>query len=142
MGLASFYNDTVTVYNKYTNSDGTETWLPTVLTDVNLVLTHGANVSASGMSDADSAKLFIGYENLLKKYKEPMEWAKLSNSEKAKTFTFASGTDFFVRGDTSEETPLADGFYQYMKKNYDGVFKVSNVDYYTDIMPHMEIGGK
>ena len=52
-----FYNKTVTVYNK-TSDDlmGSETWYATVLKNVRLIVTKGANVSNSGLDSADSAK--------------------------------------------------------------------------------------
>ncbi len=60
-----FYNKTVTVYNK-TSDDlmGSETWYATVLKNVRLIVTKGANVSNSGLDSADSAKLYVRWDFL------------------------------------------------------------------------------
>lgn len=136
-----FYNKTVTVYNKTTDGlMGNETWYPTVLKNVRLLVTKGANVSKSGMDSADAASLYIKFEILsedAKEYLSPKEWLRLA--EKEKYFTFISGEDFFVEGDTCTEEAGED-FFSYMKGKYDNCFKVTNVDRY-ELIPHLEIGG-
>ena len=136
-----FYNKTVTVYNR--SVEGLmekETWCPTVLKDVRLLITKGENVSKSGMESADSAKLFIKTNNLSKEYKKPLEWQNLSTEDKAKTFTLASGADFFVEGDTTAEVPTESDFFSHMKEKYDNCFKVTDVDVF-ELIPHLEVGG-
>lgn len=123
-----FYNKTVTVYNR--SVEGLmekETWYPTVLKDVRLLIT-------------DSAKLFIKTNNLSKEYKKPLEWQNLSAEDKAKTFTLTSGVDFFVEGDTTAEVPAESDFFSYMKEKYDNCFKVTNADVF-ELIPHLEVGG-
>lgn len=137
-----FYNKTVTVYNR--SVEGLmekETWYPTVLEGVRLLITKGENVSKSGMESADSAKLFIKTNNLSKEYKKPLEWQNLSAEDKAKSFTLASGVDFFVEGDTSVEVPTESDFFTYMKQKYDNCFKVTNADVF-ELIPHLEVGGR
>lgn len=136
-----FYNKTVTVYNR--SVDGlmeTETWYPTVLKNVRLLVTKGANVSKSGMENADTVKLFIKTDNLSKEYKKPLEWQNIDAESKAESFTLTSGVDFFVEGDTSHEPMQETDFYSYMKQKYDNCFRVSNVDVY-ELIPHLEVGG-
>ena len=136
-----FYNKTVTVYNR--SVEGLmekETWHPTVLEGVRLLITKGENVSKSGMESADSAKLFIKTNNLTKKYKKSLEWQNLNAEDKAKTFTLTSGVDFFVEGDTTAEVPMENDFFSYMKEKYDNCFKVTNVDVF-ELIPHLEVGG-
>ena len=136
-----FYNKTVTVYNRTTEGlMEKETWHPTVLKDVRLLITKGENVSKSGMESADSAKLFIKTSNLSKEYKKPLEWQNLSTEDKAKTFTLTSGVDFFVEGDTTSEVPTESDFFSYMKEKYDNCFKVTNADVF-ELIPHLEVGG-
>ena len=136
-----FYNKIVTVYNR--TVDGLmekETWYPTVLKNVRLLVTKGANVSKSGMSSADAASLYVKFDLLpdgSKKYMAPKAWCNLQ--DKTDYFTFTSGEDFFVEGDTSGEE-ISDNFFQYMKDKYDNCFKVTNVDVY-DLIPHLEVGG-
>lgn len=136
-----FYNKTVTVYNRTVDGlMGTETWYPTVLKDVRLLINRGENVSKNGMESADSAKLFIKTNNLSKAYKKPLEWQNLSAEDKANAFTLTSGVDFFVEGDTSGETITESDFFSYMKETYDNCFKITNADVY-ELIPHLEVGG-
>ena len=136
-----FYNKVVTVYNKTTDDlMGTETWYPTVLENVRLLVTKGANVSKSGMDSADAASLYVKFELLpegAKEYLPPKAWQ--NSAEKENYFTFTSGEDFFVEGDTSSEEQT-EGFFSYMKEKYDNCFKVTNVDRY-ELIPHLEVGG-
>lgn len=135
-----FYHKTVTVYNRSVEGlMGKETWFPTVLKDVRLLITKGENISKSGMESADSARLFIKTDNLPKEYKKPLEWQNLSAEDKALAFTLTSGADFFVEGDTSAEEPETD-FFSYMKEKYDNCFKITNVDVF-ELIPHLEVGG-
>ena len=138
-----FYNKTVTVYNK-TSDDlmGTETWYATVLENVRLLVTKGANVSKSGMDSADAASLYVKPELLqdgCKKYLPAKEWLRMPDKCKEFFFTFASGEDFFVEGDTTREE-YTEEFFSCMKEKYDNCFKVTNVDRY-ELIPHLEVGG-
>lgn len=135
--MDEFYSKTVTVYNKTTAEDtsGTETWYATVLTNVRLLVAKGANIATSGLTSADSARLSIP---LPAHYLQPVAWQKEEN--KAGFFTFTSGEDFFVEGDTHEEDTTQDDFFSYMKAKYDNCFKVTTCDKY-DLIPHLEVGG-
>lgn len=136
-----FYNKTVTVYNKAVDGlMGTETWYATVLRNVRLLVTKGANITKSGRDNADTAKLHVRMDMLpkgSKLYLPPKEWER--SAEKEKYFTFTSGEDFFVEGDTSSETP-EDEFFAYMEQKYDNCYMVTNVDRY-ELIPHLEVGG-
>lgn len=138
-----FYNKTVTVYNK-TKSGlmGTETWYPTVLKNVRLLVTKGANITKSGKDNADAATLFIKPDLLSetsKSYLPAKEWLRMPDKCKENFFTFNSGEDFFVEGDTTVEEPK-EQFFAYMKDKYDNCFKVTTVDRY-ELIPHLEVGG-
>ena len=141
MGI--FYDKTVTLYNRTVTGGvmGGETWIPTVFTDVRLLINKGANIVATSMNDADGAKLHIDRGELPKPYLPPIEWKALSDIEKAQNFTLTSGQDFFVEGDTSAETVKSDDFFSYMKGKYANCYKITNVDIY-DLIPHFEIGGR
>ena len=138
-----FYNKTVTVYNKTIDGVmGIEMWYPTMLENVRLLVTKGANTSKSGLESADAANLYIKPELLpedTKGYLTPKAWQ--NTEEKEKYFTFTGGEDFFVEGDTTGEEITEDGFFSYMKEKYDNCFKVTNVDEYELIL-HLEVGGK
>lgn len=138
-----FYNKTVTVYNK-TSKDlmGMETWYPTVLQNVRLLVTKGANISKSGMDSADAASLYIKPELLQdahKGYLPSKEWRRMPDKCKSFFYTFTSGEDFFIEGDTSQEEQVEE-FFTYMKEKYDNCFKVTNVDRY-ELISHLEVGG-
>lgn len=140
-----FYNKTVTVWNKST--DGlweNETWIPTVIENVRLLVSRGNNIQNSGNVSADSARLHImdGISIPDKPYIEPGEWRKLTLSEKEGCFTLETDEDsFFVEGDASEADVSQGDFFGYMKQNYTNCFKITSVDRF-DIIPHYEVWGK
>lgn len=149
------YGKTITVFNKYVNQKDEIFWYPTVIKGVQLIVDKSANIEKTGLDTADTATLHVLYrmtsdEKVVadKKYLEPKKWAKQINDTLGHTVTFASG-DFFIEGEYDEKM-IADedyqsrrdgGFYDYMNKNYDNVFLITNVGTYT-LIPHFEIGGK
>ena len=42
---------------------------------------------------------------------------------------------------SSQDTDKAN-FFEYMRKQYDNIFKVASVARYEDVLPHFEVGGK
>nr|DAG22719.1 MAG TPA: hypothetical protein [Caudoviricetes sp.] len=132
-------NKTVTLFNRF--YDGTkECWYPTLLSGVDLVVTKGINVSQGNKADADTAKLYVEDAVLQKRYLAPLVYARQEHPEEYMTFT--EGKDFFVEGDaTSQDTDKAN-FFEYMRKQYDNIFKVASVVRYEDVLPHFEVGGK
>lgn len=142
MGMEMFYNKTVTLFNRFCDPDTEEErYYPTILEHVNLVETKGANVSKSGMDGADAATLFLDLSKTEKPYIEPKEWAALPDVEKMNFITFTPAEDFFVKGSCTGATLPECGVYEWMRNNYDAVYKVKHVDRYCDIMPHLEVGG-
>lgn len=140
--MGFFDNKTVTLFNRSFNAETEEeTYYPTLLEGVDLVETKGANVSKSGMDSADAAKLFVCIGDVNKTYMEPKAWDALTEDEKKNYITFHSTEDFFVKGDqTAVDLPETDA-YEWMRNNFDDVYKVTNIDKYEDILPHFEIGG-
>lgn len=140
--MGFFDNKTVTLFNRSFNAETEEeTYYPTLLEGVDLVETKGANVSKSGMDSADAAKLFVCIGDVNKTYIEPKAWDALTEDEKKNYITFHSTEDFFVKGDqTAVDLPETDA-YEWMRNNFDDVYKVTNIDKYEDILPHFEIGG-
>lgn len=140
--MGFFDNKTVTLFNRLFNAETEEeTYYPTLLEGVDLVETKGANVSKSGMDSADAAKLFVCIDDVNKTYMEPKAWDALTEDEKKNYITFHSTEDFFVKGDqTAADLPETD-VYEWMRNNFDDVYKVTNIDKYEDILPHFEIGG-
>lgn len=143
MGL--FYNDTVTLFNRFYDPDTDETkYYPALLENVNLVETKGANVTKSGLDSADAAKLFVDFADLGKmgkSYMDPKAWDELPEAEKPNYITFHPTEDFFIKGDqTGLELPESCA-YEWVHDNMDAVYKVTTVDKYEDIMSHFEVGG-
>lgn len=136
-----FYNKTITIFNQAFDSDdllAKTTWYATVLHNVRLLETKGANIATSGIADADSARLHI--KNPCEKpYLPPKQWAELI--DKASAFTLCGERDFFVVGDLSDEDLSRPKLYEYIKEKYDGVYMITNVDKY-DLIPHFEVGGR
>ena len=140
--MGFFDNKTVTLFNRSFNAETEEeTYYPTLLEGVDLAETKGANVSKSGMDSADAAKLFVCIGDVNKTYMEPKAWDALTEDEKKNYITFHSTEDFFVKGDqTAVDLPETDA-YEWMRNNFDDVYKVTNIDKYEDILPHFEVGG-
>lgn len=140
--MGFFDNKTVTLFNRSFNAETEEeTYYPTLLGGVDLVETKGANVSKSGMNSADAAKLFVCIGDVNKTYMEPKAWDALTEDEKKNYITFHSTEDFFVKGDQAAvDLPETDA-YEWMRNNFDDVYKVTNIDKYEDILPHFEVGG-
>lgn len=140
--MGFFDNKTVTLFNRSFNAETEEeTYYPTLLEGVDLVETKGVNVSKSGMDSADAAKLFVCIGDVNKTYMEPKAWDTLTEDEKKNYITFHSTEDFFVKGDQAAvDLPETDA-YEWMRNNFDDVYKVTNIDKYEDILPHFEVGG-
>ena len=99
MGLGLFYNDTVTLFNYFCDPDTEEEkCYLTLLENVNLVETKGANVTKSGMDSADAVKLFVDLGKIPKPYMEPKAWDALPDDEKPNYITFHPTDDFFING--------------------------------------------
>lgn len=136
-----FYNKTVTIWNRATSDDvlGDDEWYPTVISGVRIRETQGANITTTGLKEADKVKLHIMTDSLPKPYLDPLQWESLD--DKSEAFTLQSDKDFFVVGDVSDVEQRAANFYDYMEKHYDGVFRISTIDKY-EVIPHFEVGGQ
>ena len=147
------YNDTVTLFNRY-RANGTDTWYPTVLTNVDLNVDVSAIRKAYGADSKDRAKLHVFDINGTvggKTYYLPKDWS-------GSGITFHDGElfDFFWAGTWTGRTEringvdvlvwnvndedYTNGFYDYMRKTYDMVFAITSVARYS-VIPHFEIMG-
>lgn len=157
------YQDIITLFN-FSESDKEYLWYPTTISSVHLQIGVAARLRQMGPESADDARLHIRYkkcsdqaliENILETLEEktricskpciqPKEWARLK--DKACALTFTEKKDFFYYGKW-KESPVLDssygkkGFYDYMRKNEDGVFLITSVKK-CNLIPHFEIGGK
>lgn len=148
------YEKTITVFNRYKSRFG-DTWHPTVITNVNLIIDRASIFAKYGENATDNAILNVRYNQFGdvktvegKPYLPPKEWESQVNEYLSSTITFAHGEDFdfFIEGDYgSEETinddDYEDGFYNYMNDKYDNVFAITSVSILNAI-PHFEITGK
>lgn len=153
--MKPIYNKVVTVFNKYTDQQKNIYWYPHVIHNVDLIVDKSANIAKTGLDGADSANLHVKYNVFdgkkmvgQKEWLPPKEWAAQPNEELLNLITFASG-DFFIEGEY-EETVISDsdygmkysGFYDYINKQKDNVFLISNVGGPYGVIRHFEIGGK
>ena len=141
------YNKTVTVFNRYKSKQLGITWYPHVIHECYFNADKGANISKTGLENADTAKLHVPYVGDYigdLKYLTPKEWDRQTNDKYKTTITFSEGEDFFVLGEfpeiTVNESDYPEGFFQYMNNLYDDVYRITTVGKYT-LIPHFEIGG-
>lgn len=147
------YNDVVTVFNRYENSSGVF-WYPSVLKNVNLNIDKGYVLQQFGAGTEDNAILHVKYKEESgskmighKRWLPPKEWDRQTNDLLSESITFYGGNDFdfFWMGEW-EGTELVNddeynGFYSYMSKKYDFVFRITNVSIHS-LIPHFEIAGR
>lgn len=140
------YTDTITLFNLKD-----DTWYPSVLSNVDLIVDKAASLVKTGLNDADTANLHVKYtvsgSNTLvgsKPYLPPKEWVAQDETD---TLTFTEGVDFFILGDWGSEDAVNDdkygvnGFYYYCNKKYDHCYLINSAAKYN-VIPHFEIGGK
>lgn len=135
------YNDTVTIFNAYEDKkQAINRWYPTVLEGVELQINRGMTVTTDGNANDNTASLHI--RNDLDKYLNPVAFKKAEDRENH--FTLGQ-KDFFVEGELDliviEEDDYPNGFFEYIKSEYDNVFKITTVERYK-VIPHFEVGGK
>lgn len=138
-----FYTQTITVWNKAASGVWeTETWYPTVIDDVHMIVSRGNNIIKSGNASADACRVHI--DDTLsrpdKPYVDPVSWRSLEDKSTAYTLDESDDT-FFTEGDTSQEEPT-DSFFEVMKRKHHNCYHISNVDRYDIAIPHFEVWGK
>lgn len=145
--MQGLYNDTVTVFNRVKGGKGkSDTWIPTVLENVELQAAKTTEPTTRGLESADKVTLFVKYKLQGMKigtlsYIKPKEWAALSSKDS--TVTFDEGTSFFARGEYAEaitDDDYEEGFFNHMAKTYDDVWKITKVAAFK-LIPHFEVGG-
>ncbi|MCI8800332.1 MAG: hypothetical protein HFH88_11050 [Lachnospiraceae bacterium] len=156
MGIG--YVDSVIVYNRYVRkTDEAEQYFGTRFDNVRVELTQGANITKSGLENANACIIKVNTASIKKSgksYKAPKVWEKLTTEEMVENFTLNKGKDFFVivnKADMGIDVDLpegmvdsdtyAGGFFEYVKNKYGYAYSVDTVDVYT-LIPRFEIGGK
>ena len=131
------FNDTVTVYNKYTDNR-VEKWQRTVLIGVFWNSIKGAIMRKTGVASADSLQLLIPCNiRTNRAYKPPKEWARLE--DKTNHWTLQSG-DIVVKGNINYEVIKSSS----ELNQFDDCLKISSVDHkpFGGSMSHWEVSAK
>ena len=145
--LSPLYRDTVTLFNRFVDSSGNISWLPTVLKGTHFVVSKSVIVATYGENSSDSAMLNVLYQvnngkTMIgrKTYLPPIQYKKLDIDAAMKSITFTAGLDFdFIYGGIWTQTaPIADedyknGFFQYMKNHFDDVYAITDTPKYNVI---------
>lgn len=140
------YRDTVTVFNRVKTKNG-DVWYPKILRGVNLNKDRGAIVAKYGEESQDNAILNVrlnGSKVGEYDYYTPVEWQRLEDKTNAVTF---APEDFFYEGEWTGSSPAADenygdlSFFEYMTKNFDFVYKITTIGYFS-VIPHIEVAGR
>lgn len=148
------YKDTITLFNRYESKLG-DMWYPSVIKNVNLNMDKGYIIQNYGADSQDTAVLNVRYKNTDegkmvggKKWLSPKQWDEQVNDLLSETLTFYGGNDFdfFWLGEWTGNEPISDneynGFYDYMSKKHDYVFRISSVSGPFTVIPHFEITGR
>lgn len=149
------YRDTITVFNRVKGTDG-DTWIPTVLHNVNVTLDKGALVKAYGEQTQDNLLLNIKLSEGKPGAKitgsdyiwlPPKEWKREADKSNKVTFTPGTNFDFIWFDAWSGGSVIYDDnygdltFYDYMLLNEDFVYAVTSVSLLS-VIPHLEITGR
>lgn len=132
--------DTVTIYNQY-KQNGSITWYGHVLNGVECQPYSGFKIEKKAEETDDKVSLHIPDEAVMDKYLKPKEWIRSETKEQKLTLTEG---DFFLAGEHTEGTindsDYDNGFFEYMKSQYDDVYNITSVSHYK-LIPHFEAGG-
>lgn len=153
--LDTLYRDTITLFNRYDNEDGSYTWIPTVMKNVHFIVSKAVMVTTYGDSNSDNAQVNIRYKSMGKKamvsgkvYVQPKEYKRLTLSQAKTHFTFTGGAEFdFVYGGAwtgdsiINDDAYPKGFFNHMQTTYDDVYAITNSAMYY-ILPHFSITAK
>lgn len=147
------HDATVTLFNRYEGQTGIY-WYPSALKNVTLTIDKAAILAKYGGESNDSAAMSVPYQNMNggrlvsgKPWVSPNAWENQVNELLSETLTFASG-DFFWWGEWPDSELISDedygieGFYDYMSRKYDYVFRISSVSSPYPLIPHFEILGR
>ncbi len=108
VGFDAIYKQTVTLFNRITDDEDEDFFVPTVLEKVHLIIDHSAVWNTYGGQQSDNVRLHVRYslsddEVKIgdKIYVEPKEWKKLSSLDDIITFRYGNDNDFdfFIKGE-------------------------------------------
>jgi hypothetical protein len=132
------FNDTCTVYNKYTDDKGLEKWQRTVLRGVFWDGVRGSNFRKTGIENADSVFILIPHKiKVDKSYLSPKDW--INAIDKNKYWTLQLG-DTIIKGNITYEVIKSSKGLEQFNECYK-ITKVDNKPFGGD-MAHWEVGAK
>lgn len=120
----------------------------TILKNVFLDASKGANVRESGLEGADAVELYIpfsveavdGVTGNVKIYAPPMEYWRAENKSGIWTLSIDRNT-FFIKGEVVENIYTTEEYINLMHDNVYTVTKVDEKDFGSPSMQHWEVGG-
>ncbi|MFL8951102.1 DUF6751 family protein [Helcococcus kunzii] len=124
----------ITIYNKFIDSKTrNDVWKKTQIKNVHWEESKGANIIKSGMTNADSVKVFIPYSSIEEDvYIDPKQY-------KGDGFTLKPG-DYIVKGLIEDEITSSSE----LEKQYSTAVKIKTVDNRNDALIkdlwHFEVG--
>lgn len=147
------YDDTITLFNRYSSRKLGDTWFPTILENVSVNIDRAQIVATQGSDSKDNARIHIKYtkqdgEIVVggKRYLTPKAWASQLTDELSESVTFKSGNqfDFIMVGAWDNTEPIKDddyteGFYNYMNSTHDNVFVITSASSPYKAIPHFEL---
>ena len=151
MGIG--YKDSIVIYNRY--AKGPEQYFGTRFDNVRVELTQGADQKVSGMENVSACVVKIPNTDPPKPYIAPKAWKRLTEEEKAESFTLDTesrnffvivkkdelGIDIVVPVGLVESGGYTGGYFEYVKEQYGYAFSLDTADVYS-LIPRFEIGGK
>lgn len=141
------FDGVVTVFNRKRTDEG-DIWYPTVLEGVSLSTDRAAIAVRYGARSDDKCVLHVpcqGQNVGGKPYLPPKQWQALDDPESAVTFAAGERFDILFEGAWEagpvQDTAYANGFYDKINRERDGVYAVSSAARYG-LIPHFEITGR
>lgn len=140
---------TVTVFNAWEDDNLEKQYEITILRGVLLDVSQGTNIAKTGLTDADTATLYIPFTVTAesttggsKAFSSPKEFYKAT--DKSALWTLDTGGEsnststYFVKGEITEKLSLSE-----LKRSYDNVFDVKTVDIRDfGSLQHWQVGAK
>lgn len=137
-------NCVVTLYNNYKDAMEKVYFKKTIIRSANWQSTEVTTIASNVLVSADAINIFIPFNADFegKTYLEPKAWAKLSEIDKDKYFTF-SKTDRIVKGISSYEWSLTNPITNLDKlDNVATIMSITVNDNGSNRMKHYQLGAK
>ena len=145
------YDDTITLFNFCA---ATGCWYPSVLSGVELGVSHANNSTREGNKNANTFVALIHTNDMSDKLLTTSEGVKsyigskeyAACADPAGFYTFTPEQDFIYEGeweslDPIEESSEDEGLYQQMNDQYDGVHMIQSAEFFR-LLPHFEVEGR